>query len=367
MTNDQCQMTKEDPRAKRRFRFGVWAFPGHLTLIIGHCASVAIFLVVFALSQASGADVSYYALIKSQQWLQTNSAGAILPATNAWAFDALVVANLTNGVTNATIQGQYPSPLETLVLQSNRLELLFEQRFDTQSAMDGLFPNGPIIGTGFTVTMFGTNDGVRTGTLSFPSGSFNQYPSSPTLANFTAAQSVDSTTDFTFLWNFSGGKTSDVVQVTVVGTAGSLLFSSPAPFSTNALTGLSNSIVIPAYTLPAGSNLQAHLSVGRPVGANTSSYPGATGIAVLGIDIQFPLVTRPDPVHPRLTVLSTKPAPPRLQFTGETNRNYHLQFTTNFVSWQDLLVTNSPTGTGTVTDTSSPIPGKRFYRIKVGP
>jgi hypothetical protein len=314
--------------------------------------------------EAHGADVSYYAIIKSQQYLQTNSAGAFLPATNAWVFDALVVASRTNAEAGATIQLPYSGAFQTLLLQSNKTELLFEQKFDDGSTLDYYYPAGGFFPPIYSVTMTGNNDGSQTANLSFET---KVYPQVPTFGNFDAAQSIDSTTAFTLQWNLSQGQTSDVVQVTVVGPATNVVFSSPAPFSTNGLNGLSNSIIIPAYSLPAGSRLQAHLSVGRPVGANTSGYPGATGVAVLGIDIQFPMITRPAPARPSLTMVSAKPAPVRLNFVGETNRNYHVQYTTNFVSWQELLATNSSTGTGTVIDSTSPVPRERFYRIQVGP
>lgn len=158
-----------------------------------------------------------------------------------------------------------------------------------------------------------------------------------------------------------------MVQVTVSDAASNTVFASPAPFTAHALTGTSNSVVIPRYALLPGTNLTAHLSVARPAGVNTNSYPGAVGVAVLGMDVRFPLVTRRTPAPPRLSMVSTNTKPFRLQFTGETNRNYHLQATTNFISWQDLLVTNSPTGAVTFTDSGSVGLGKRFYRIQVGP
>jgi hypothetical protein len=318
---------------------------------------------------ACGADVSYYAIIESQQFVQSSAAAPTLPATNAYRFDALVVASNTNSVTNATVLPPPSAPVRTLLPQPGGMELLFEERFDTLSELESAYTLGVLLDVPiYTVTMYGAKDGVRTGTLAFGTdGIVGSFPSTPQVNNFVAAQSVDTTAALTLLWTFSGGMTSDVVQVTVLGAASNTVFSSPSPLATNALHGTSNAFVIPPLALAAGTNFQAHLSVGRPVGVNTNSYPGALGVALLGMDVEFPLVTRPPPVHPRLTVLSVKPTPPRLQFFGETNRNYHFQFTTNLISWQDFLVTNSPTGTGIVADTTSTGLGRRFYRIQVGP
>ena len=326
---------------------------------------------VFLLSlQARGADASYYAIIKSQQYLETNSAaGPLLKSTGAWVFDALVVASQSNAVTSATVQAPYGGPTQALLLQSNRTDLLFEQRFDSQQDLETAYTTGSLFIAPYPMTIYGANDGVQSGTLGFGAGGISgQYPPNvPALGNFDAAQSIDSTTAFTLTFNLYGGQTSDVVQVTVIGPATNFVFSSPPPFSSNALNGFSSSCLIPANALPAGTTLEAHLSLGRPVGEDTSSYPGATGVAVMGIDIQFPLLTRPAPAPPRITMLSINPAPPRIQFAGETNRNYHIQYTSDLDSWTDLVVTNSPTGTGTVVDDTAPAFGKRFYRIHVGP
>ena len=57
----------------------------------------------------------------------------------------------------------------------------------------------------------------------------------------------------------------------------------------------------------------------------------------------------------------------QLAFTGESNRFYHLQATTNWVTWLELFVTNLPGAYGTFIDTQAVALGNRFYRIQVGP
>ena len=82
-------------------------------------------------------------------------------------------------------------------------------------------------------------------------------------------------------------------------------------------------------------------------------------------DTEFPLVTHPAPVPPRLTVISADSAPFQLRYTGESNRIYHLQGTEDFVTWTDLLVTNL--ATAVYTDLRSDLFSWRFYRVQVGP
>ena len=57
------------------------------------------------------------------------------------------------------------------------------------------------------------SDGVRSTSLSLP---LDSYPSTPHLTNWAAAQAVDSTGDFTLVWDpFTGGTTNDFVYLKV--------------------------------------------------------------------------------------------------------------------------------------------------------
>jgi hypothetical protein len=215
------------------------------------------------------------------------------------------------------------------------------------------------------VTLGTINDGSRTANLGFtvfgfPIGS----PPTPNITSFAAAQSIDTTAPFQLSWNLSGGNSLDIVQL-VITDAGSnvIYFASPAPFSSNALSGASTSILIPPETFPPGSNFIGHLSVARPGLPNTNSYPGAIGVPAVLKDTEFPLVTRPAPPQPVLEILSHPFF--QLRCTGESNRNYHVQATPDLVTWADVLVTNSPSFT--YTDTNSLALPQRFFRVRVGP
>ncbi len=79
------------------------------------------------------------------------------------------------------------------------------------------------------------------------------------------------------------------------------------------------------------------------------------------------MTTRAAPVPPVLKITSAGAMPIRLSFTGETNRNYHLQAATNLAAaiWADLLVTNAPAAS--FTDTQSVSLPRRCYRVQIGP
>jgi hypothetical protein len=91
------------------------------------------------------------------------------------------------------------------------------------------------------------------------------------------------------------------------------------------------------------------------------------GISALAKDTAFDLTTRPAPVLPLLEVLPSNGGQFRLRMTGEADRNYHLQGSTNFQAWVDLLVTNPPLSTVVYTDVESSAFRQRFYRAQLGP
>lgn len=156
------------------------------------------------------------------------------------------------------------------------------------------------------------------------------------------------------------------MSVVILDGASNLVYSSPAPFASNALSGASTALVIPAGALPAGRSLIGHLTIGKPGLPNTSAYPGATGLGALARDTEFPLATLP-PSAPWLQVIPPGAPPFAVGFTGEPNRNYLLQGSVNLSNWSDVTVTNSPTGSGVMTDPLSASFTNRFYRIKVLP
>ena len=315
---------------------------------------------------ASAVDVSLFGVLKSKGFLQADTSPPVALASNGWAFQSFVFANTSNAVTNATVQAG-GGTVQTLDLKPGGTNLLFVQIFNSQQEMEAVYPTGTFPLTTYTMTIYAVHDGTNSTGLTFGALFAGSYPPTPQVVNFDAAQDVDSTTDFTLTWNLAGGQSSDIVEVTVADAASNAVYASLPPGAPHALTGISNAVAIPGNLLPPGQTLTAHLIVGRPVGGNTNNAVNATGAAVLAADVQFPMVTRPAPLPPQLTILSGRSFPFRLQFTGETNRNYHIQYATNLTAWQDLLVTNPVATSGSYTDPASTNTGRRFYRIKVGP
>lgn len=322
---------------------------------------------------AAASDAPFYGVLKSHQYEQASGGTPQLLATNAFAFNAFVVCATNYSVTNATVKVPDGSgTIHALGFESNGIALRFEARFQTQSALDAAYPSsGSLFNPSvYTLTMHTVHDGLRIAKVSY---FLTTLPKTPALANLPAAQAIDGTQDFTLHWDSLSGTFLDIVEVLVTDSASNLWFISPLPFTPGALDGNSTSTIIPAGQLPPGRDLIGHLLIARPGLPNTNSYEGAIGIAALLKDTAFPLTTLP--AHPpTLEVRSANARPFQVDFTGESNRIYHLLATTNLAlaaqrpdAWERVATTNSPTGRGTFTDPQSLALPHRWYRLRVGP
>ncbi len=312
-------------------------------------------------------DVSYFGAVKSARYAQTTSSAPALLATNAFAFTAFAIS--TNGMlTNATVKPPNTTPARTLTSDTNRMNWQYEEFFNSQTALDAAYPSAnplnPLQTFAYTFTLDTLDDGTRTASPYYWGLLGN--PTTPQITNLLSAQAVDTTCDLTLRWPPSGG-TLDIVQLSVLDAGSNVVFTSPLPFSAGALSGSSSACTVPANTLPPGTNLTGHLTFGKPHVPDTNSYPGAMGIVALARDTAFPIVTRPAPVRPVLTPKMLTGDACQLAFTGESNRFYHLQATTNWLNWLELFTTNLPGTQGSFTDTQAAGFKSRYYRIQVGP
>lgn len=143
------------------------------------------------------ADVDLYAVTKVQAFEQTSTAAPTLLPAGAFIFGALVTPNTAASVTSATLR------LPSLVVKPFGPTPGFgplgaSESFDSLAALTAVYGSGSY---GFTINA--VTDGTRTPTLSLTSSA---YPNTPTVTNFTAAQDIDWTQDFTVTWGaYVGG------------------------------------------------------------------------------------------------------------------------------------------------------------------
>ena len=107
----------------------------------------------------------------------------------------------------------------------------------------------------------------------------NLYPDTPHVSNFTEAQAVDPEQDFTLTWDtWVGGTVNDVLFVSLRDSAGRTVYNSQEAGG-GGLSGASKSHVIPRRTLRPGQTYSAELLFGRGSDMNSTTYPGANGLA----------------------------------------------------------------------------------------
>lgn len=327
-----------------------------------------VLLTLLATTQAGvAADASLYGILKSQQFIQSNANAPVALGANGFAFNSAVIMTSPGLVTNATILPPNAASVRTLLPDVTGNALRFEERFNTQAELDAAYPNGGLSGS-YLMSLECLNDGTQGADLTFTLfGLPLAYPPSVRVSNFAAAQAIDHTVEFTLRWTASG-QALDQIQVVIIDASSNAVYTSPAPFAAGALTGASNHIVLPAYTLPSNANLIGHLAIARPAVPNTAAYPGALGVAALIRDTEFPLQTRPAPVAPQVEIISgpAGDSPLRLRIVGPPNRFYRLQASRTLTNWNDILITNSATGTIEFVDPNSLVFSGRAYRAAIG-
>jgi hypothetical protein len=310
-----------------------------------------------------GADVEVFAMLKTQLYRQTNGTAPVALSSNGYHFSALILASTNSAITNATVTPPGRAS-QALAVDDQTGTWRYDFGTNTQGQVDALFPK-----TGeYGFEMRTAHDGVKTASLTWPNvfGIPLAFPSAVQVSNLEEAQGVDQTVDFKVRWSISGGTEVQMVQFAVLDVASNVVFNTPLPFTTGALNGKSSGAVIPAGVLPAGADLEGHLIIAQPGLPNTTDYPGATGVAALARDTSFALHTRARPQPPVLSVLPSTNAQFRLRLTGEAQRTYQIQATTDWGEWTNLLSTNSASGTFDCTDTETTNLARRFYRGQVG-
>ncbi|HKS36314.1 MAG TPA: Ig-like domain-containing protein [Verrucomicrobiae bacterium] len=215
-------------------------------------------------------DVVFYSVSKEESFVQAD-ATTVSPAPGSrFLFSANLQAVDTDLVFVVTMDrpgGMFPTPLT-----EDDPEFYLEQAFGSQSAMDSAYPNGT-----YQLNVIEGDGDSPSLTLSLTG---NQYPTTPRIANFTAAQDIDPAADFTLTWDaFVGGTANDFIQLRIEDDMGNTFFESGPPDDPSALNGTDVSVVIPADMLEGGKTYQATLLFARVLSRDTTSYAGALGVS----------------------------------------------------------------------------------------
>jgi hypothetical protein len=333
--------------------------------------AVAFALVLFAGGAAPGQTnstctsplssdfFSRFTVVESAEYVQTNAAGPVLDGTNTFHFQAAASlnTNLTASAATLTVPGQAPQPMTP---SSSRR---FVVSVDTNSFDDltATFPGGDY---SFVISNQST-------TVHFPAVS--ALPNAPALSDYQAAQTIDSTKDFTLAWDrFAGGDATDVITLVVADkSSGQTVFETPRVACPGALDGAATSVLIPAGALSSNQIYTVDITFIRVLTFDTNSIAGDALLAGTEAETLITVATGPGavvppPSAPVLTNAAWLPGGSlRFDFTTTPGASYTLQFNQNLANpagWISLLTTNAVANLTGFTNIPPPGAAAGFYR-----
>src|SRR5439155_20239734 len=139
------------------------------------------------------------------QMFQQLSSSTPTIMTTGFAFHADCRGVESDSIIAGTVQ---PPTGGSQTLQRNdpgSRQLEFNDQFTSKSALDNAYHSSG----SYTLSLDTQNQGTQLAALNLPA---DNYPTTPQLANFAAAHTINSATNFIVRWNaFSGGTTNDYI------------------------------------------------------------------------------------------------------------------------------------------------------------
>ncbi|MCX6903261.1 MAG: putative Ig domain-containing protein, partial [Verrucomicrobia bacterium] len=308
-------------------------------------------------------DVLVYYLMKMESFTQQAANLAPDPSHGPFAaivglvqssWDAVPIANLDlpSGAFKAFPPGTSGPQLE------------FHEGFPSQAALDAAYTNG-----NYTFAMATVHNGFQFPVLTLPPAA---YPAAPSVNNFAAAQAINPLSPFTLQWsNPADASTSDTIWVSITDGSGMTVFSTPSPatHSSTCLRGNATSVVVPPNTFQSGAAYTGAITFYRATSVNTTAYPGALGVTLIGTRTRFSLAA---PAGAPVLSQPVKISATQFGFllSGLPGQTYTILTSTNLASplseWSPVLTTNLSDSPAFIQDNQAAGPW-RFYRAKVGP
>lgn len=315
--------------------------------------SFIVFIFVFAQNLFAG-DISFYAVLKEQDFVQTNNAAPPSDTNAPFFFQCVVDSNGPGLISDASVQ--LPSGgSRTLLPEDNDDEFAFREIFSSLSALNATYGTGT-----YTLTVGLESSDVEFAQMPMPA---DAYPTTPQITNYTDAQSINPGNDFTFGWlPFVGGTENDFVEFTIRDSSDNEVFRSPDLGSPGALNGTNLSFVVPSGTLFPGETYQGELFFARPTTLDSTSIPGANGVVAFTKRTRFDVKTTGSAPSIALQAMGLIDGHFQFSFNTQPGKNYQIQFADTLPNWQNLWFTNAPSNEIIFTDTSA-VSTSRFYRV----
>jgi hypothetical protein len=247
---------------------------------------------------------------------------------------------------------------------SSGIELGIRDSYPSQAALDAVYTNG-----NYTFAMATVNNGYRSPVLTMPAA---VSPAATRVSNLTSAQAINPASPFTLQWSNPADATiNDVIWVWITDVSGNIVFATPYPPTNHStcLRGTATSTIVPANTLQLGGAYTGVIGFYRTTSVNTTAYPGAVGVTLLGVHTAFSLAA------PSSLPLLSQPARLsgtqfRFLLSGATGQNYTVLASTNLAlylsNWSAVLTTNLSASPASIQDNQA-TNQRRFYRVRVGP
>jgi uncharacterized repeat protein (TIGR01451 family) len=233
-------------------------------------------------------DVSSYLTGAKGQLFEQLTAGAPVQSTTGFAFQADSNGTTTNSI--LSVSDQIPGgAIKTLIKECPDCNgFSFSEQFTSKSALDAAYNSGT-----YTLTIVTADQGVLQPALNLPG---DNYPTTPQIQNFAAAQTVEPSTNFVVRWNtFTGGGATDLINFDIRDMQGNFVFSSPDSSDPTHLDGTATSFTIPAGTLQPGMNYFGDVLFAKVTTQDTNSIHGAVGNTGFFKLTQFPIATAAAP------------------------------------------------------------------------
>ena len=244
---------------------------------------------------------SYIVAAKGQNYSQTDASTVILQVYG-FGLHTEVQALRSNAV--ASVALELPGGAVTnLTASSDTVSLSADMLFLNKTSLDSACPAGT-----YTLTVATVDQGSLSSSLNLPA---DDYPHTPQIANFAAAQAVAATNDFTLTWTaFTGGTASDYIHVEIDDTSTQTVFQTPGIAQAGSLNGTNTAVLIPANTLAPGTNYIGRVMFYQPTASDTNSIPGALGSIGYYQETWFNLSTSGtlQPQPPTITTSSPLPS-----------------------------------------------------------
>jgi hypothetical protein len=237
-------------------------------------------------SGAGAPIVERYEVAKGRSFEQTSSAPPVPEPGDEFIFSAEVQASAPNLISAASVRS--PSgTTATLAPNGDRDEFDFSESATSQGPIDAKYPPGNYA---FSIqTASQGNQGVN---LWLDAGA---HPPAPRV-HFDPSRRIAPDGNLTISWDpWPDGTSSDFIQLRIEDKDGDNVFETPDFDDRDALNGRATAVTIPVGTLEIGKDYEARLTFRRYTRIDSSSYPGALGIASYFARTKFDIrTTQPD-------------------------------------------------------------------------